>query len=392
MSVNDGVIKSAVGFGPMQVDWETRIDQERLRQDRLRKTRQEMERASADYLIQLRLENARYSLGVKRVHWPTLHIGGGPLVVLAQDADPALWILDPDYVHGNLPWIPRKRVHDTYMMDVEADVQRFTRDLLDDFGSKIETSRIAVDIWSPAMFSALQAAFPRAQFIDGQDIMLKARSIKTPEEINCMKLAYAISEAGMQAAVDILRPGVRECELVGACLKRMSDFGSEVSQCSETLNSGPGTYPYRRFHTDRIVQHGELVNMDFGGCFNGYFGDFARTFVVGGKPTPMQRDLIRRANEMQQQTLADLRPGVTASDLCRKQGRRIIAHGLGISAFEAPHIREVDDYEIKPGMTFSLITPPVGEDGIGGVHLEDEVVVTETGVDLYSTYPQDYVD
>jgi len=385
--LDDSVSRSAATFGPMQVDWEPRVNMDRLRTQRLARTKEAMARFEVDYLIQLRAENARYSTGIKRLYWPTLQLGGGPLVTLAANADPAVWIIDPEFASTTLDWIPADRFHTPYQMDIRRDVESFVSDLYEYFGSAIETARIAVDIWSPAMFDVFRERLPRATFVNGQELMISARQIKTEEEIKCMKLAYAISEAGMQAAKDLLRPGIRECELVGECFRKMWELGTETTQCSEVVNSGPGTHPYRRFHSDRIVQHGDIVNMDFGGCFNGYFGDFCRAFVCGGKPTPAQLDLLKRAVDLQFEALNALGPGVNPSELCRKLGRRTLGHGIGIAAFEGPHLRATDDYELQPGMTFSITTPPLGADGVGGVHLEDEIVITETGIDLYSTYP-----
>lgn len=376
-----------VGWGPSQVDWETRIDWEKLRQDRLNKTRAAMAAQGVEYLLLLRMENARYSTGVKRLYWPTIQLGGGPLVVHSLVAEPAMWMIDPDFASRTLPWIPKERFHTPYQMDIVADVEKFVDDLLHFFRSPIEHGTIGVDIWSPAMFEVLQRRLPNARFVSGQDLMIGVRQIKTAEEIQCMKMGYVISEAGMQAALEILKPGVRECELVGTCMKRMWDFGSETTQCSEAVNSGSGTHPYRRFHTDRIVQWGDLVNMDFGGCWNGYFGDFCRAFVCGGKPTPAQLDLLKRAHELQMEQLNAIKPGASPAELCARLGRTTLGHGIGIAAFEGPHLRAVDDYELKPGMTFSITSPMIGVDRVGGVHLEDEIVITETGIDLYSTFP-----
>lgn len=384
---HDSIVRSATTFGPMQTDWETRVDMDRLRTERLARTRAAMADAGIDYMIELRAENARYSTGIKRLYWPTIQLGGGPLVVLAAEGDSAVWIIDPDYAAQNVPWIPDERFHTPYQMDMPNDVNSFVDDLYHYFGTAIETARIGVDIWSPAMFDVLRERLPRATFVNGQGAMISARQIKTPDEIKLLKMAYAITEAGMQAAVDILRPGVRECELVGECFRAMWALGTETTQCSEVVNSGPGAHPYRRFHTDRIVQHGDIVNMDFGGCFSGYFGDYCRAFVCGNRPTPAQVALLQRAYDLQMEQLTALGPGVSPAEICAKLGRRTLGHGIGISAFEGPHLRAIDDYELRPGMTFSVTSPPLGEDGVGGVHLEDEIVITETGIDLYSTYP-----
>ncbi len=382
----DNVVMTAVAFGPMQVDWEPRIDNARMRKARLDRTMDAMRRARVDYLIQLRLENVRYSLGIKRLHWPTIQLGG-LAAVLTERTDPAIFIVDPDFAAGNAPWIPADRFEPGFYLDVEEDSRAFAKAVKRIFGSEFEQARVGVDVWSPTMLSVFQELFPKAEFVDGQDVMLSARQIKTEDEINCMKLAYTISEAAMQAAVDVLRPGIRECSLVGEALKKMSEYGSETTQCSEVVNSGPGSFPYRRFHTDRIVQAGDLVNMDFGANFNGYFGDFCRSFVCGTPPSVAQTELLKKAHDLQMEALSLIRPGVSPKELCTKLGREMIGHGLGISAFEGPHMRAHDDYEIRPGMTFSIVTPVVGQRGLGGVHLEDEIVITSTGVDLYSTYP-----
>jgi hypothetical protein len=145
---SDSIVRSASTFGPMQVDWETRIDMDRMRTQRLAKTREAMAAAEVDFLIELRVENARYTTGIKRLYWPTIQFGGGPLAVIAAEGDSAIFIIDPDYAAQNVPWIPPERFHTPYQMDIAQDVNSFVDDLYTYFGSKIETARIAVDVWS----------------------------------------------------------------------------------------------------------------------------------------------------------------------------------------------------------------------------------------------------
>ena len=378
---------SRISFGPMQVDWEIRVDFEKLRKDRLERTRKVMADNNVDFMIYVRAENCRYTTGIKRLYWPTVRLGGGPAVVLPREGDAMVLITDTDFAASVLPWLRKDMFRDACDFDWANDVARFAKYVKDAFGPQFESASVGVDLWSPAMNTVLHEAFPKVRFVDGQQIMIQTRKNKTPEEITCMKMGYAMSEAGMQAAVDALRPGVRECELVGICFDKFWDLGTETSQCSQVVNSGPGTYPYRRFHTDRIIQWGDFVNMDFGACFAGYFGDFARGFVCGGKPTAKQKDLLKKAYDLQMEALNALRPGVSPAQICKELGRKSFGHGIGIAAFEVPHLRHMDEYIIEPGMTFSVTTPvPFGEPGLG-VHLEDETFITEKGCDVYSTYP-----
>lgn len=376
-------VSSRLRFGPMMVDWETRIDFEKMRSDRLQRARDAMASAGVDYLILLRIENVRYTTSVRRLYWPTMKMGAGPFVVIPREGLPGLWVLDT----ADISWIPKDRCRPGYELDNEHEAESFARDIAEMFKG-IENAKVGVDVWTPAMFNVLPNKFPNVKFVDAQRIMINARLIKTPEEISCMKMGYAISEAGMQAALEQIKPGVRDCELIATAFNRFWQLGAETTQCSQVVNSGPGTFPYRRFTTDRIIQNGDMVNMDFGACWNGYYGDFCRSFVCG-RPSAEQLDLLRRAYDLQMETLQAIRPGVTPAEMCEKLGRKNIGHGIGISAFEVPHLHATEKFVLQPGMTFCVVTAPTGiaNATAGGVHHEDQIVVTENGCDVYSTFP-----
>ncbi len=388
MMVEDFKANDRLGFGIGMVDWEPRIDFAKMRADRLKRTQDAMRAADVDLLILNRLENARYTTGIKRLYWPTIRLGAGPIVALPQEGDPAIWITDPSYAAQTLTWVPADRFRDGPEMEVGVDVENFVTELLE-FFPEAAKQKIGVDVWSPTMVDLMPGLLPNAKLVNGQDVMFEARKTKTFEEIQCLKMGYVISEAGMQDAFEALRPGVRESELVGIALKRFWDFASETVQCSENVNSGPGSYPYRRFHTDRIIQWGDLVNMDFGACFNGYFGDFCRGFICGNKPNPKQQDMINRAYEQQMKVVAAIRPGRRPAEIAEEVGQNHLGHGFGIAAFEAPHLRvPMDDYVIEEGMTFAIGTPTnIGTPELGCIHYEDQLYVTADGCVQYSTYP-----
>jgi Xaa-Pro aminopeptidase len=393
MTTNSGIqFSKAVNFGQMAVDWETRIDFEKMRRERLQRAREAMAKNNLDYLVLMRLENARYVTGIKRLYWPTIRLGGGPIVVLPREGNPTIWITDPDFSSKVLSWFPRDCFREPPEMDLENEVEGFVDELGEIFGKALQKASIGFDIFSPAMFTVLPRKLPKAKISDGYKVMIEAEMIKTPEEQACMKMAYVMSEAGLQAAVDILKPGVRECELVGACFNKFWQLGSETTQCSQAVSSGPGTFPYRRFHTDRIIMMGELVNMDFGANYNGYFGDFCRAFVCGKKPSGVQMELIKRAYDSQMQSLKALKPGYTGAELCKKLGRKHIGHGIGIAAFQPPHLNSTDtSVVLQPGMMFSVDCLTTKE-GVGGIHMEDQVIITETGCEVYTTYPYPGID
>ena len=377
----------AVKFGPAQVDWETRVDFVALREYRLARTRQAMEKHNLDFLLSIRLENGRYISGCKRLYWPTLTLAGGPVIMLPRAGHMSIGVIDTDMQSKALSWIPADRFREPRRMEVAHEVVAYAKELRELFGNALDNATIGVDLWSPAMFEVLPKEFPNAKFVDGQTAMLDARAIKSPDEIACMKMAYAIAEAGMYDAVQALRPGIRECELVGIAFNKFWQLGAETSQCSHAINSGPGSEPYRRFHTDRIIQYGEIVNIDLGACWNGYFSDFCRPFVCGMKPSTRQLDLFKTAYEKQIEGLNALKPGLSVGEVCKKLGRKALGHSIGMGPLDPPMLHSTWDDVLQPGMTFSVYTPHLGELGVGGIHIEDEVVITETGCEVYSTFP-----
>lgn len=381
------VRSEAVKFGPMQVDWETRIDFDKMRRERLARTRASMKKFGLDYLLSIRMENGRYICGIKRLYWPTLTLAGGPVIMLPQEGEMSIGVIDTDFQSKAVSWVPADRFREPRRMEVDHEVEAYAAELRELFGKDLERAKIGIDLWTPAMYKVLPKEFPHATFVDGQEVMLDARVIKTPEEIQCMKMAYAISEAGMWEASQALKPGVRECELVGIAFNRFWQLGAETSQCSHSINSGPGSHPYRRFHTDRIIQLGEMVNIDLGACFNGYFADFCRPFVCGKKPSARQLDLLKRAHAMQVEGLNEMRPGVSPAEICKKLGRKTLGHSIGIGPLDPPNLHSTYTFKMEPGMAFSVYTPKIGDYDTGGVHIEDEVIITDTGCEVYSSFP-----
>ena len=166
--------------------------------------------------------------------------------------------------------------------------------------------------------------------------------------------------------------------------------------------------PLYRFATDKPIRRDEFVLMDLGGCFNGYFSDSTRT-VVHGKPTERQKEVYQAVYCAIQAIFKAMKPGAGNKEVYQAVRRAIADHGLekeayfgvlghsiGISGLEAPFIGErvlsgdqrFSEFKLQPGMVFSM-EPTVAVDGVGGVRLEDTVLITETGNEVLSTAPYD---
>ena len=199
----------------------------------------------------------------------------------------------------------------------------------------------------------------------------------------------------MDAALRALKPGVRECEVLATAWYTMTAMGSEWTQCSNIVASGPYTAPYRRFTSDRVIRAGDPVIIDIGGCFNGYWGDLTRTWICGDiRPTEEQRRIHQHCYDALWNSCAASVAGNTTADVFAAADPYVLdslGHGSGVAPWEppyfSPHTKD-DPMDLRPGMQFNL-EPYAGTPGIAGIRLENNLVVTEGAPDIYTTYPFD---
>ncbi|MEK6711595.1 MAG: Xaa-Pro peptidase family protein [Nitrospinota bacterium] len=378
--------------GFMGVDWEDRIDFARLRRERLEKAKKALAESDVDALFVFHTEDARYLTGARSHLGPTY--SNKTTVVLAKGGDPILFTMDHVYCRETMPWLAPGQIQERAILGEPIGVKKWA-DRLEGLIGSLSGKRVGWDVWTPNVEECLKQVFPKTQFVDGYKVLMKAKIIKTRDEIACLKAATAITEAGMEAALDALKPGVRECEVLAAAWHKMTALGSEWTQCANIVCSGPYTAPYRRFTSDRIIRKGDPVIIDIGGCFNGYWGDFTRTVICGNiKPTKDQIKYHMEAYNAVWNACAAAKPGNTTLDVFKAAEpvfMSSLGHGSGLSPWEAPYFnRTVYDapLELKPGMTANL-EPYAGKKGVGGFRLENNLVVTENGPDIYTTWPYD---
>jgi Xaa-Pro dipeptidase len=392
----DELVSEAVGVvdgGLMGVDWEERIDFARLRRERLAKAQEALAASAADMLFVFRTEDARYLTGYRHHLGPTPLLGNAT-VVLGAEAPPLLFTMDYEHCRARMPWIAPEQLQPRANFREEVGIRKWAETVESLVGS-LAGKTIGVDLWSVTLEQGLRAAFPDTEFVDGYKILMEAKIIKTDDEVACLKIANAMTEAGMDAARSVLKPGVKECEVLAAAWYKMTALGSEWTQCSNIVASGPYTAPYRRFTSDRVIRSGDMVIIDIGGCFNGYWGDLTRTWVCDNiKPTEQERDLHQKCYDALWNSCAASRAGNTTADVFAAADPYVLdslGHGSGMAPWEppyfSPHTKD-DPTELRVGMQFNL-EPYAGVPGIGGFRLENNLVVTEGDPDVYTTYPFD---
>lgn len=381
--------------GTMQVDWEQRIDFDRLRRARVSKAQQAIAESEADVLFVFRTEDARYLTAYRHHLGPATVIGNAAVVITAEDA-PILFTMDEAHCKARMPWLAPDQVQPRANFRELAGVKEFAERVHALVGA-LDGKTIGVDIFSPGMAERLERAFPASRFIDGYEVLLKAKQIKTEDEILCLKIANAMTEAAMDASVRFLRPGVRENEVLAVAWKTMTDLGSEWTQCANIVASGPYTAPYRRLTSDRIIRLGDMVIIDIGACFNGYWGDFTRTWVCGDvAPTEEQIDLHQQCYDALHRAAAACKPGNTNAEVVAAAGEEYVlsslGHGSGVNPWEPPHFSVTskhDPMQLQENMVANL-EPYAGKPGVGGFRLEHNLVIRPQGPEIYTTYPFDH--
>jgi Xaa-Pro aminopeptidase len=381
-------------FGMMGVDWEERVNFDRLRRERLQKAKDAMERAGVDALFVFALEDVRYLTGYRNHLGPVMSLGGAS-AVLPRGGDP---ILCADYKHAlaRMPWIHPDNIMGRAGIRTEAGTRKWAEIIKGKIGNLAE-GKIGLDVLNFGLFEWLQKCFPKAQFVDGRKVLSHAKMIKTKDEIECQKIVTMITEAGFQALLDKLKPGVKECELLAVAWQKFTELGSEWTQCANIVCSGTSTAPYRRFTSDRVIREGDMVVVDIGACYNGYWGDFTRTFLCGNlRATKEQIDLCQESYDTLFKCLSQAVVGKTNADIGQylnhpdhnpNSDGLSSGHGAGVNPWEPPWIVNPtgdDIVPLQPGILFS-VEPYAGKPGVGGFRLENQVFVGEKEPDIITT-------
>jgi Xaa-Pro dipeptidase len=238
-----------------------------------------------------------------------------------------------------------------------------------------------------------------ARFVDGEPLLSQLRILKDAEEIEAMRRASEVNEECFLQTVSQIRPGVTEQELAAIWQKAALDAsGGELPEVPIVASGPNGASPHTTA-TSRPLEHGDLVIIDGFLRVDGYYSDITRTYAVGEIDEELERiySVVKEANAAGR---AVVKPGIQAQDvdLAARQviekagyGEYFIhrtGHGLGLEIHEPPYIVEGNEEVLQPGMTFT-VEPGIYLPGKGGVRIEDDVLVAETGCETLTELPRD---
>lgn len=276
-----------------------------------------------------------------------------------------------------------------------------------------ETAATIVEMVGPGVTIGLErmnagAAIALAQhglgIVDAQAPVELARAIKSNEELKCVRASLRATETAVGHLRDAIRPGITENELWSVLHRSVIAQNGDYCE-TRLLSSGERTNPWFQESATKTIGENELVALDTDvvGC-HGYYSDFSRTFHAGpGRPTPAQRELYKVAHEQVHHNMEILRPGMSFRDYAeaawtipeRYFANRyyLSAHGCGMTG-EYPYLYHRADYAdagydgiVEPGMTLCVESYIGEEGGAEGVKLEQQVLVTDSGVEVLSNFP-----
>ncbi|MDR0343940.1 MAG: Xaa-Pro peptidase family protein [Nocardiopsaceae bacterium] len=392
----------------MSVDFEERVNFARLREYRLARAQAAIEASDLGALLVFDNNNIRYLTGVAIGEWTRDKLCRYALYT--RTGEVYLWDFGSAAVHHRMycPWLKPEHVIASYttMRGATAPAAGLPAKAVAEISGILEDSGVGgmpvgVDFAEiPTLFELQHQSI---EVRDGQQVMLDARQIKSPDEIALLSTAAAMVDGVYQEITDALRPGVRENEIVALANKRLYEMGSDDVESINAV-SGERCNPHPHNFSDRMIRPGEQAFFDIMHSFNGYRTCYYRTFAVGSATTA-QRDAYRRASEWMDAALTAIKPGVSTDQIARlwpaapefglpdeKTAFGLqFGHGLGLALHERPIISRLSSLdapmEIRQGMVFAVETYCPAADGISAARLEEEVVVTGDGVDIITRFP-----
>ena len=417
-------------YGLNAVDWEERINHDRLRSERLANLRAHLEKSDVGALLAFDFANIRY---MSATHIGTWAIDKAiRFALITRNSDPIVWDFGSAAKHHKLynPWLdvttteadadPHAAHHGAVKPRLESgaragistlrgafhpdagiadEVARKVKRELEKFGLLGEP--VGVDLIELPILFAMQKA--GIDVVDGQQIFLNARAIKSKDEIALLTQACSMVDAAYENLYEFLTPGVKENEAVGLVAKTLYDLGSEYVEGVNAI-SGERCSPHPHVYSDRIIRPGDPAFFDILHSHQGYRTCYYRTFAVGSA-SRAQRDAYRIAREYMDRAIALVKPGATTADIVKVWPKAEefgfpdeeaafalqYGHGVGLSIWEKPIFSRLVSLdhpeELKEGMVFALETYWPSADGIGAARIEEEVVVTATGAEVITKFP-----
>jgi Xaa-Pro aminopeptidase len=391
----------------MAVDWEQRIDFERLRRERLERAKALLAQADMGALLCFDMNNVRYITSTHIGTWAQDKISR--FTLLPQNDEPILWDFGSAARHHQLysPWLgERSRAGIALMRGAMSPDMGRAEDVARKIASELrirglEHEPVGVDVIEIPILRALERE--GLTIVDGQQLMSDARMIKTQDEVSLLAHSAMMVDAAYDELYRAMRPGFRENEAVGLVSKVLYDLGSEYVEGVNAI-SGERCSPHPHVFSDRVLRPGDPVYFDILHSYMGYRTCYYRSFSISSASSAMV-DAYKRCRDYLDAAIDLVRPARTTGEIAAVWPRAQDfgfsdeeaafalqqGHGIGLAIWEKPMISRLvsldHPLEIQTGMVFALETFWPASDGWSAARIEEEVLVTETGHEVLTRFP-----
>ncbi|MCZ8537947.1 MULTISPECIES: M24 family metallopeptidase [Paenisporosarcina] len=275
------------------------------------------------------------------------------------------------------------------------EIVQHTKTMLEEVSVQLEKMNVKKvgfekDDMSYAMYESYKKAV-NTELVPVSGLIEKIRLIKTPQEITIIKAAADIAEAAFEHILTFIAPGKTELEVSNELEFFMRKQGATSSSFDIIVASGLRSALPHGVATDKVIEKGDFVTLDFGALYNGYVSDVTRTVAVG-EPSEKLKEIYQVVLDAQLLSLEKIKPGMTgieadaiARDYIKSKGYgeafgHSLGHGIGLEVHEGPGLSFRSETVLEEGMVIT-IEPGIYLPGIGGVRIEDDAVVTATGLE-----------
>ncbi len=251
-------------------------------------------------------------------------------------------------------------------------------------------------------YDFMSAHFKEIDLVPTKHLVMSLRSIKTADEIQSIRMAAKITQDTFNEILNFVKKGQSELDIAFEIERQMRCRGAENTSFRSIVASGLRSALPHGLASDKIIEDGEFLTLDYGCIYNGYCSDITRTIVIG-KSTEKQRKLYELVYEAQTRAINSVKQDLSCGDLdavsrsfLQSKGYGTyfthgLGHGIGIEVHEFPRIVEDSNDVLKAGMTLAL-EPGVYIEQYGGVRIEDMILVTVDGYERLTKAPEHLIE
>ena len=375
--------------------------------ERLKKVQSSMQKKGIELLISQDTANINYLTGYDAwsfyyAQCVIVHINANEPIcfIRAQDAGGAF--IKSYLKKENIVIYDEKYIHSWPSHPYDALVDLLKKNKWDNLNIGVEMD---AHYFTAYCYEKLKKNLPNAKIKDSERLVNWVRIIKSDQEIDFMKKAAVISENAMRTAMDIINPGVRQCDAVAEIQKTLfkgtKDYGGEYASITTLLPTGKGTSASHLTASDEKFVNGEATVVELSGTYKRYHAPMARTVNLG-KPEQKKIDAMNATNEALEAGISVSKPGNTANDVAekfweildkykiKKESRTGYSIGIGYPPDWGEHtlnISKGDKTILKPNICYHMIA--VMQFGDWGVEASESIRITEQGNELLCNFPRD---